>query len=81
MTIKVVYMLFFKSLQRSKSAITMRPVSMESTLLLFLLIQGVLQKSISNLKYSYSKKYDINSNKIFKVVKVFHCLHLEVFTD
>ena len=41
-------------------------------------IQGVLQKSISNLKCSYSSSY---STKIFTVVKMFHCLHLEVFID
>ena len=27
------------------------------------------------------KKYEINSNKILAVVEIFHCLHLEVFTD
>ena len=44
-------------------------------------LQGALQKSISNLKRSYLKKYEINSNKIFMVVRIFHCLHLEVFID
>ena len=34
-------------------------------------IQGVLQKHISNLKWSYSKKYEINSVKILRVVKYF----------
>ena len=34
------YSHFSKSLQESKSALTMRPVSVESTLLLFLLIRG-----------------------------------------
>ena len=37
--------------------------------------------SLSNLKFSYSKIYYINSNNIFTIVKIFHCLHLEVFTD
>ena len=35
-------MRFSKSLQGSKCAITMRPISIESTLLLFLLIQNFL---------------------------------------
>ena len=41
----------------------------------------ILQKSISNSKCSCEKKYEINSNKIFAVVKMFHCLHLDVFID
>ena len=39
---------------------------------------GVLRKSISNLTCSYSKKYEIHSNKIFSVVKIFYCFHLKV---
>ena len=42
-------------------------------------IQGVLQKSISNLICSYLEMYQINSTKIFTVVKIFHCLTLEAF--
>ena len=34
-------------------------------------MQGVLQKSMTNLKFWYLKKYEINSNKIFVVVKIF----------
>ena len=44
-------------------------------------LPSVLQKSISKLKCFYSKNYEINSNQIFTVVKLFHCLHLEVFID
>ena len=36
---------------------------------------------ISNLKYSYSKKCEINSNKILTVITIFHSLHSEVFID
>ena len=55
----------------SKSAITTQEKCLE----------GVLQNSISNLKCSYSKKHEVITNKIFTVVKIFHCLHLEVFID
>ena len=47
----------------------------------FQTLQGVQQKSISIFKCPYSKMHEINSNKIFTVVKIFHCLHLEVFID
>ena len=47
----------------------------------FEFFQGVQQKSISNFKCPYSKMHEINSNKMFTVVKIFHCLHLEVFID
>ena len=33
------------------------------------------------LKCPYSKKYEINSNKIFKVVKIVNCHHLEVLIN
>ena len=45
------------------------------------LYTGCPEKSISNLKCSYSKKYKINSNKIFTVVKIFQCRDLEVFIN
>ena len=44
-------------------------------------ILGILQKSKSNLKCIYLKKYEINSNEIFPFVKILDCLHLEVFID
>ena len=48
----------------------------------YVVLQGVLQKSISNLNCSYSKKYETNSNKMSTVAKIFHfLLHLEVFID
>ena len=39
------------------------------------------KKSTSNLKCSPSKKFGVDLNKIFTVVKIFHCLHLEVFIE
>ena len=44
-------------------------------------IQGVLKKVYPTYDVHIRKKNEINSNKIFTVVRIFHCLHLEVFTD
>ena len=46
---------FSKSLQGSKSAITMRPVSIESNLLLFLLIQNFLIGEVEGVNLEGSK--------------------------
>ena len=37
----------------------------------------VFSDKVSTLKFSHSKKCELNSNKIVAVVKIFHCLHLE----
>ena len=38
-------------------------------------------KSISNVKCSYTEKYEIYSDEIVTDVKIFYCLNLEVFID
>ena len=44
-------------------------------------VLGVLQKSVYNLRFPYSKNYEINSKQFFTFVKIFHCLHREVCID
>ena len=72
------YILFSKSLQGSKGAITMRPVSIESTLLLFLLIQNflglIIRRSVRLLSQSTSKneKYLLSRYKRKIIKRFFH---------
>ena len=69
---------FSKSLEGSKSAITMRPVSIETTLLLFLLIQNFLGLCILTT-HKYIKKIValLNLNILFSVRSIY--IHIFIF--
>ena len=51
---------FSKSLQGSRSAITMRPISIESTFLLFLFIIFANYHYFRNISYSLSPLFQVN---------------------
>ena len=69
---------FSKSLEGSKSAITMRPVSIQTTLLLFLLIQNFLGLCILTT-HKYIKKIValLNLNILFSVRSIY--IHIFIF--
>ena len=45
------------------------------------ILLGVLQKKYIQIKRFKFEKNEVNSSKMLMVVTIFHCLHLEVFTN